>query len=69
MKFRWLSRKQRIEDLNKEIESHLLMASNDLVERGETKTAAAQAARREFGNVELVKEVTRDFWGEGWWHD
>src|SRR5438477_3124150 len=69
MKFRWLSRKQRIEDLNKEIESHLLMASNDLIERGEAKTAAAQAARRELGNISLIKEVAQDGWGGRWWRD
>jgi predicted permease len=43
------------------------MAIRDRVERGETPERAEAAARREFGNVGLVKEVTRDMWGWGWW--
>lgn len=39
------------------------MAVKDRVERGETAEQAEAAARREFGNVALVKEVTRDMWG------
>jgi len=30
---------------------------------------AEHAARREFGSVELVKEVTRDVWGGKWLRD
>ncbi len=44
----------RDDDLDDEIRSHLRMAAGD---RGE------QAARREFGNVGLIKEVTREMWG------
>ncbi|HKP11887.1 MAG TPA: ABC transporter permease [Blastocatellia bacterium] len=36
------------------------------MERGETAEQARQAVLREFGNVGLVKEVTRDMWGWGW---
>jgi predicted permease len=43
------------------------MAIRDRVERGETPERAEAAARREFGNVGLVREVTRDMWGWGWW--
>lgn len=43
------------------------MAIRDRVERGETPEQAEAAARREFGNVGLVREVTRDMWGWGWW--
>jgi hypothetical protein len=32
------------------------------MERGETAADAAASARREFGNVGLAKEVTRDVW-------
>jgi putative ABC transport system permease protein len=49
--------------LDEEIESHLRMAAQDRVERGETPEQAEAAARREFGNVGLVKEVTREMWG------
>jgi predicted permease len=41
------------------------MARRDRVERGETADEAEHSVRREFGNVGLVKEVTRDVWGWG----
>src|SRR5438046_10764765 len=69
MNFQWLSRKKRAEELNAELESHVTMAAEDLVARGESKTAAAQAARRELGNFSLLKEVTEDAWGGRWWRD
>src|SRR2546430_2124254 len=69
MNFHWPSRKKRAEELNEELESHVTMAAEDLVAGGESKTAAAQAARRELGNLSLVKEVTQDAWGGRWWRD
>jgi predicted permease len=45
------------------------MAARERAERGEKKEEAEHAARREFGNVELVKEVTRDNWGWRWLRD
>jgi predicted permease len=41
------------------------MAARERVERGQEQKAAEHAARREFGNVGLVKEVTREVWGMG----
>src|SRR5439155_26062949 len=69
MNFHWLSRKQRTEELNEELESHLTMATEDLVHRSESRTAAAQAAKREMGNFLLIREVTQDMWGGRWWRD
>ena len=57
------TRRHRERDLEQEIESHLRMAAGDRMERGEPPAAAGASARREFGNVDLVKEVTRDMWG------
>ena len=48
------------EDLDAEIESHFRMAARDRVDRGEDSTEAMFSVRREFGNVSLVKEVTRE---------
>ena len=45
---------RREDDLDDEIRHHLQMAGED---RG------AAAARREFGNLTLIKEVTREMWG------
>ena len=42
------------------------MAVHDRLERGETLEAAEAAVRLEFGNVGLVKEVTRQMWGGMW---
>lgn len=33
------------------------------IERGESPGHATESARRDFGNVTLVKEITRDMWG------
>ena len=52
--------------LDEEIQSHLRMAAQERIERGESAEQARISAVREFGNVGLVKEVTRDRWGWGW---
>jgi putative ABC transport system permease protein len=57
----WRRRQDR--ELDEEIASHIRLAIADRVERGETVEEAARAARREFGNVLVVKEVTRQMWG------
>lgn len=62
---RWFGR-HRNEDLEEELQGHLRMATDDRVERGETPAEASASARREFGNIGLVGEVTRDMWGFGW---
>src|SRR2546426_12031951 len=67
MSFWW--RKRREEELDAELRSHLEMVARERVERGEDGEEAEHAARREFGNVELVKEVTRDVWGWRWLGD
>jgi putative ABC transport system permease protein len=59
-------RKQQQSDLEEEIARHLQFAAGDLVERGESAERAQQAARREFGNVALVEQVTRDQWPWRW---
>jgi predicted permease len=58
--------RQQERDLQSEIRSHLEMAAHDHIERGESTRDAERAARREFGNVALVENVTRDQWGWLW---
>ncbi len=60
----WRS-KRREAEFDEEVRSHLEMASRVRIEQGVNEREAKRAARREFGNVELVKEVTRDVWGWG----
>ena len=56
---------RRKRELQEEIDAHLQMAIADRVARGETAETARQAAAREFGNIPLVQDVTRDMWGQG----
>ena len=63
MNFWW--RKKREAELDEEVRSHLKMAARDRAERGESTEEAKFAALREFGNVALVQQVTRDSWGSG----
>jgi predicted permease len=53
-------------ELEEELHSHLQMSQQDRQDRGESPQQAAQAARREFGNVALVEHVTRDQWSGRW---
>src|SRR5512140_459763 len=59
-------RQKREQELDEEIRSHLRMAERDRMERGATPDEAHYAARREMGNVSLIKEVTRNMWGTDW---
>src|SRR5580704_4652339 len=68
MRFPWLGRKRR-QELDEELQSHLEMAARARMERGEDENGAARAARREFGNVGLVNEVTQDQWKQRWLED
>src|SRR5260370_40988454 len=69
MRFSFWRRKLRQQQLDQELQTHLQMAASDRVDRGESAERAQQAARREFGNVELVQQVTRDQWGWRWFEE
>ncbi len=62
----WRRGKNPNDEIDAEIRSHLNMAVRDRVERGEALEQAAKSARREFGNVGLINEVTRDVWAWRW---
>src|SRR5262245_28889942 len=62
----WRTRRQRDHELDEELRAHLRMATQERVARGESPRHAEQAARREFGNVGLVSEVTREMWVGAW---
>jgi predicted permease len=57
---------RRKEDLEEEIQAHLRMDVAARMERGASRAEAEAAARREFGNVGLVRDVTHGFWRWGW---
>ena len=69
MRLSWLRfgrRARRETELEEEIGAHLRMAEAERVAAGESPEDAAANARREFGNLGLVKEVTREAWGGLW---
>src|SRR5262245_53601822 len=55
----------RIADLefDDEIETHLRMLAERYVRQGMTEAEAVRAARRQFGNITLLKEANRDMRG------
>jgi predicted permease len=69
---KWPWRK-RYNELDEEIRAHIEMSARERQERGESAEDARAAALREFGNVGLVKETTRDTWAyasiEQLWQD
>ena len=67
MRWPWEARRDAADrELDDEIRAHMAMAVADRVARGESLDDATTAVRREFGNVGLVKEVTRETWGSLW---
>src|SRR6266853_4257046 len=56
------SRRRLYNDLSEEIREHLEEKIEQLVAGGMSRKEAAAAARREFGNVMLVEEDSREVW-------
>ncbi|HEY1242239.1 MAG TPA: ABC transporter permease [Bryobacteraceae bacterium] len=59
---KWLRRKHREEDLERELRADLELEAEDLRERGLSPEEARYAARRAFGNTTLVQEEVREMW-------
>ena len=67
MRFPWGRRDAAdARELEAEIQAHLAMAEAEGIGRGEPPAAARDAARREFGNVGQVVELTREAWSAVW---
>jgi putative ABC transport system permease protein len=73
MRFPLWRREKRNKELSEEMQAHLTLAEREAKESGQTEKEARAAARREFGNVGVAEEVTRDAWGWRWvaemWQD
>lgn len=69
MRFWFWRRETREAELDEEVRNHLDMATQARVESGASEKEAERAARREFGNVGLMKDVTGDVWGRRWLED
>jgi predicted permease len=56
------SRRRRYEDISVSIQEHLDERIEELMDEGKTRKQAEQEARREFGNVALMHERSREVW-------
>jgi predicted permease len=63
------SRRRLYDELDEEIALHLEERIEELVGGGMSLKEATTTARREFGNVELVRETARAAWGWRWLED
>src|SRR5580704_11856708 len=63
---KWLRRlfflQRRYDDLSVSIQEHLEEKVEELMEDGMSRKEAVAAARREFGNVALIEERSREEW-------
>lgn len=57
---------KREREINEELESHLRMAAQDRVDRGQSRAEAETQARRELGNQALVQELTMETSSAAW---
>ncbi len=57
-----LSRRRRYDELSASVREHLEEKIEEFMEGGMTRTQAEQAARREFGNVALIEQRSREVW-------
>jgi hypothetical protein len=63
----------RDDELDAEIQDHLRMLTDRYVAQGMSRDEAAAAARRQFGNITMMREDRRDLQTlasvEAWWRD
>ena len=63
---RWLSqlfsRNRRYDEVSASIREHIEERTEELIEEGVPRDQAGQTARREFGNVALIEERSREVW-------
>ena len=58
----FFSRQRRYRELSESIQEHIEEKVADLIERGVPREEAVRTARREFGNVALIEERSREVW-------
>src|SRR5215475_15872659 len=57
-----ISRRRRYDEIAESIREHLEEKIEDLMEDGLSREEATRKARREFGNVTLIEELSREVW-------
>ncbi len=63
---KWWRRKEKEDDLERELRSDLNLEAEEQQANGLTLEEARYAARRALGNATLVKEEVREMWGWSW---
>jgi putative ABC transport system permease protein len=58
----WRRRKEREQDLERELRSDLELETTEQRERGLSPEESHYAAQRAFGNTTLIKEEVREMW-------
>jgi predicted permease len=61
------TRRRRYDELHESIREHLEEKIEDLMEDGMSREKAEQTARRQFGNVKLIEERSREVWQPPAW--
>src|SRR6202142_1043684 len=56
------SRNRRFDDISVSIQEHIAERSEELMAEGKSRKQAEQAPRREFGNVALIQQRSREEW-------
>ncbi len=59
---RFFPRKRRYDDISVSIQEHIAERIDELMEEGMSRDKAERTARREFGNVTLIEERSREAW-------
>src|SRR5271170_3128108 len=59
---RMFKRKSRYDDISVSVQEHIDERIDELMEAGKPREEAERAARREFGNVTLLRERSREVW-------
>ena len=58
----FFSRRRRYNDLSVSIQEHIAERADELIAEGMPRAEAEQAAKREFGNVGLIEQRSRETW-------
>ncbi len=58
----FFGRRRRFDDISVSIQEHIEERAEELMAEGVAREQAMQAARREFGNVTLIQEHSREVW-------
>jgi predicted permease len=59
---RHFRRRKRYDDLSVSIQEHIAERAEELMQEGMARAQAEQSARREFGNVGLIEQKSREAW-------